>query len=227
MRKAVSFGRARACRTRLRSSGGTPLISRSMAKSSASRTSASAAIGEDRKSTRLNSSHLGISYAVFCLILRLPRSPLFPYTTLFRSGKGAVRREASLLSFEPDAQGRQLRKGSRLPHPSSFVGWHPLDLALDGEELSEPHECFGSDRRRSEEHTSELQSLRHLVCRLLLDPATSQISALSLHDALPIWQGCCPKRGLVAELRARCARPSASEGLALAAPVFVRRVAPP
>ena len=46
---------------------------------------------EDRKSTRLNSSHLGISYAVFCLkkvflmIRRPPRSTLFPYTTLFRS----------------------------------------------------------------------------------------------------------------------------------------------
>ena len=45
----------------------------------------------DRKSTRLNSSHLGISYAVFCLkkiflmIRRPPRSTLFPYTTLFRS----------------------------------------------------------------------------------------------------------------------------------------------
>src|SRR5690348_15010668 len=39
----------------------------------------------DRKSTRLNSSHPSISYAVFCLIRRPPRSTLFPYTTLFRS----------------------------------------------------------------------------------------------------------------------------------------------
>ena len=45
----------------------------------------------DRKSTRLNSSHQIISYAVFCLkkiflmIRRPPRSTLFPYTTLFRS----------------------------------------------------------------------------------------------------------------------------------------------
>src|ERR1039458_8737724 len=44
---------------------------------------------------------------------------------------------------------------------------------------------------RSEEHTSELQSLRHLVCRLLLynDPATAEIYTLSLHDALPICDG--------------------------------------
>src|SRR5437899_2748676 len=44
-----------------------------------------AASAADRKSTRLNSSHLGISYAVFCLRLPPPHSTLFPYTTLFRS----------------------------------------------------------------------------------------------------------------------------------------------
>src|SRR5438045_1825949 len=43
-------------------------------------------------------------------------------------------------------------------------------------------ECIGS---RSEEHTSELQSLRHLVCRLLPPPASTV--RLPLHDALPIW----------------------------------------
>src|SRR5262245_42560794 len=42
-------------------------------------------VRKDRKSTRLNSSHLGISYAVFCLMPRPPISTLFPYTTLFRS----------------------------------------------------------------------------------------------------------------------------------------------
>src|SRR5690348_2479194 len=40
---------------------------------------------QDRKSTRLNSSHPSISYAVFCLRRRPPCSTLFPYTTLFRS----------------------------------------------------------------------------------------------------------------------------------------------
>src|SRR5262245_14226454 len=39
----------------------------------------------DRKSTRLNSSHLGISYAVFCLLYLRSRSTPSPYTTLFRS----------------------------------------------------------------------------------------------------------------------------------------------
>src|SRR5215510_10838311 len=60
--------------------------------------------GKDRKSTRLNSSHVAISYAVFCLkkkscfasiffflmIRRPPRSTLFPYTTLFRSSPPPV-----------------------------------------------------------------------------------------------------------------------------------------
>src|SRR5690625_3720056 len=41
---------------------------------------------KDRKSTRLNSSHVAISYAVFCLLLCTSSSTLFPYTTLFRSG---------------------------------------------------------------------------------------------------------------------------------------------
>src|SRR5262245_13524603 len=44
--------------------------------------------------------------------------------------------------------------------------------------------CFS----RSEEHTSELQSLRHLVCRLLLDSACTSSYTLSLHDALPIFR---------------------------------------
>src|SRR5437899_4925546 len=66
------------------------------------------------------------------MIRRPPRSTLFPYTTLFRSGLGC--------SPLDDAA---------YPAPSSC-----LDLV---------------QRYRSEEHTSELQSLRHLVCRLLLE----------------------------------------------------------
>src|ERR1035441_5586976 len=53
---------------------------------------------------------------------------------------------------------------------------------------SEVWRSFTRAPARSEEHTSELQSLRHLVCRLLLetDTATTEIYTLSLHDALPI-----------------------------------------
>src|SRR3712207_7043721 len=80
------------------------------------------------------------------MIRRPPRSTLFPYTTLFRS-----RRRRS-----PDRiQGRDLvarhRDHGRLEDPG---GLRP-GLRLDG--------------RRSEEHTSELQSRQYLVCRLLLE----------------------------------------------------------
>src|SRR5262245_22463073 len=57
----------------------------------------------------------------------------------------------------------------------------PLDLA-DRLSLAVDPSPAASDR--SEEHTSELQSLRHLVCRLR--PAASLRYPLSLHDALPI-----------------------------------------
>src|ERR1039458_3325794 len=47
--------------------------------------------------------------------------------------------------------------------------------------------CSVGQSSRSEEHTSELQSLRHLACRLLLETGSSDIYTLSLHAALPIW----------------------------------------
>src|ERR1035441_3905041 len=112
----------------------------------------------DRKSTRLNSSHLGISYAVFCLLRRHPRSTLFPYTTLFRS-----------LHPRADRLGHRQHRGALRANGGPFFG----------------------PNHRSEEHTSELQSLRHLVCRLLLATATPEIYTLSLHDALPISSPSC------------------------------------
>src|SRR2546422_8025424 len=83
------------------------------------------------------------------MIGRPPRSPLFPYTTLFRS----VLADPA----EPGAGGEvALEDGARVHgHPPASVG--PRELA---EARSE---------RRSEEHTSELQSRLHLVCRLLLE----------------------------------------------------------
>src|SRR5690242_20174353 len=51
----------------------------------------------DRKSTRLNSSHMSISYAVFCLLRRPPPPTLFPYTTLFRSAASAPSRRTNML----------------------------------------------------------------------------------------------------------------------------------
>src|SRR5262245_62665829 len=91
-------------------------------------------------------------------MLRLPpRSTLFPYTTLFRSPQtrhsdcdqgGQTRLSAAPLARAgrcPDGASSQCLSGKRNPHGADRL------------------------RRRSEEHTSELQSLRHLVCRLLLE----------------------------------------------------------
>src|SRR2546422_5121477 len=76
------------------------------------------------------------------MIRRPPRSTLFPYTTLFRSGPDVAARAAD-------------------HHPIEV-----LDPLLGGEPLADLDEQLGL---RSEEHTSELQSRLHLVCRLLLE----------------------------------------------------------
>src|SRR2546422_5320731 len=78
------------------------------------------------------------------MIRRPPRSTLFPYTTLFRSVP--------------------IRKPGKLP-----AGRGRVEYALEyGTDALEMHrDALGSGR--SEEHTSELQSRLHLVCRLLLE----------------------------------------------------------
>src|SRR2546422_8921846 len=83
--------------------------------------------------------HFYLLFFFFLMIRRPPRSTLFPYTTLFRSDV-----------LRPGLRARGLRRVRRLPRRD------------------------GAGRRRlgggrSEEHTSELQSRLHLVCRLLLE----------------------------------------------------------
>src|SRR2546425_7057974 len=83
------------------------------------------------------------------MIRRPPRSTLFPYTTLFRSGRlGRIR----VLPACPAHGQRRLRLPGGRPDVSR------------SEELFERAKAV-----RSEEHTSELQSLAYLVCRLLLE----------------------------------------------------------
>src|SRR3712207_7690947 len=96
------------------------------------------------------------------MIRRPPRSTLFPYTTLFRSrdarfqpriGQDEKSRERGLRGDPQDGKKRE-REQDRLPE-------HP------------------AERRRSEEHTSELQSRQYLVCRLLLEKKTTSLSYIS------------------------------------------------
>src|SRR5438445_420730 len=140
----------------------------------------------DRKSTRLNSSHANISYAVFCSILRPPCSTLFPYTTLFRSERAVDRHPALLHRVFRGGVVPQLCAGGSVEalvvpaHQSLEEGVFPREDARD-----QPCVIL-SWCGRSEEHTSELQSRQYLVCRLLLDSPTTLFYTLSLHDALPI-----------------------------------------
>src|SRR2546429_4722412 len=97
------------------------------------------------------------------MIRRPPRSTLFPYTTLFRS--------------------------DRVPHGGVHAGGLGRDRQ-PGAARREPHHSaavlpLGRHLVRSEEHTSELQSRLHLVCRLLLEtkkPAVT-VTYLTLHAA--------------------------------------------
>src|SRR3712207_8833083 len=93
----------------------------------------------------------------FLMIRRPPRSTLFPYTTLFRS---------------PAGQGRLRRRDQREPRPP--------------EEERDPHSSRPpGPPRRSEEHTSELQSRQYLVCRLLLEKKTNNYTTTLQLPTIP------------------------------------------
>src|SRR5688500_6607234 len=140
--------------------------------------------GRDRKSTRLNSSHLVISYAVFCH--RPPRPTLFPYTTLFRSGT----RYSPWAISPPRARSRSFatarrRRRRRSATTCTCTTTRSTSCATSISSIRRAPIPSSGWRKRSEEHTSELQSPCNLVCRLL--PPPSAPYTLPLHDALPIW----------------------------------------
>src|SRR5258707_8254341 len=94
------------------------------------------------------------------MIRRPPRSTLFPYTTLFRSNTLVHFR------FNPEYKAQRGRHGEG----SNKTGREGVDVLLKvpvGTILYDDE--TGTFSRRSEEHTSELQSRQYLVCRLLLE----------------------------------------------------------
>src|SRR5438034_519934 len=138
---------------------------------------------QDRKSTRLNSSHTVISYAVFCRHHRALHS--FPTTTLFRSLPRTLAERLARRAFERDRARCPITAGGTPALPpdppstaafsaASPVGWLPPTRRWPSRPLP----------ARSEEHTSELQSHSDLVCRLLPPPPSSAL--FPYHDALPI-----------------------------------------
>src|SRR3712207_8687715 len=99
------------------------------------------------------------------MIRRPPRSTLFPYTTLFRSWN-----RDSGFDFVPAAKPRRERRRADHRRGHQRVSFDPATFAP-------AHFLWGYNdgvatvtlNRRSEEHTSELQSRQYLVCRLLLE----------------------------------------------------------
>src|SRR5258708_23081818 len=92
------------------------------------------------------------------MIRRPPRSTLFPYTTLFRSKKRGDRCGVGLEGALTQIFEREQEEGL------VFTDRAIKDAAVQ----TRPSSCSRS-KIRSEEHTSELQSPDHLVCRLLLE----------------------------------------------------------
>src|SRR5947199_4960942 len=94
------------------------------------------------------------------MIRRPPRSTLFPYTTLFRSSAPCASNQ-SKISFSAKS----------IERCSSVVPSIGVQCMPERPSFGQPN-----SGGRSEEHTSELQSLRHLVCRLLLEKKKKKIN---------------------------------------------------
>src|SRR5260370_2571030 len=103
-------------------------------------------------------------YFFFLMIRRPPRSTLFPYTTLFRSAAAFASKNLY------NAANYELRQV--FIHEGRFILYNQLD-------------------KRSEEHTSELQSHLNLVCRLLLEKKKRKIP---VHSKKYIYVQTSPKR---------------------------------
>src|SRR2546422_3122849 len=95
------------------------------------------------------------------MIRRPPRSTLFPYTTLFRSAPLARPGDGVLSLGDSDGRLREDARRGEPPRGRRRECWLGPRQGLRGEG------ALGA--LRSEEHTSELQSRLHLVCRLLLE----------------------------------------------------------
>src|SRR2546422_8555091 len=102
------------------------------------------------------------------MIRRPPRSTLFPYTTLFRSTEQRIDSQvivdAGPSGKRPTGRARALRT--------------PAVFEVDGDQIA----------KRSEEHTSELQSRLHLVCRLLLEKKKNERTTFTLRT--PFREAC-------------------------------------
>src|SRR3712207_7228409 len=101
------------------------------------------------------------------MIRRPPRSPLFPYTTLFRSRYAATLHDVGKIGI-PDAV--WLKPGRLTDHERKMLEQHTeIGAHILSGSRSPILRLAEQIARRSEEHTSELQSRQYIVCRLLLE----------------------------------------------------------
>src|SRR5687767_15846836 len=108
----------------------------------------------------LSLSHLYLLFFFFLMIRRPPRSTLFPYTTLFRS-VSAIRRAEYVPSPVPPFLSVAYFSKKRSRNAAGTAPRLRTRTAASSTSMNTTD--------RSEEHTSELQSLAYLVCRLLLE----------------------------------------------------------
>src|SRR5207253_10856807 len=105
-----------------------------------------------------------LNHPLFCyLIRRHPRSPLFPYTTLFRSRRNLPSSSKSSVPGFSASKISGCGSGARLRSPG-----------VSSRSRRKRAPAASSTLPRSEEHTSELQSRGQLVCRLLLEKKNRQ-----------------------------------------------------
>src|SRR3712207_8197526 len=100
------------------------------------------------------------------MIRRPPRSTLFPYTTLFRSRVERIQRQIASTT----AQWELLHRKLETLETARVVESHAAVLFQLDKQIA--------DAKRSEEHTSELQSRQYLVCRLLLEKKKNESTLL-------------------------------------------------
>src|SRR5690348_1980442 len=163
-------------------------------------TRVSRATGRDRKSTRLNSSHPSISYAVFCLkysatpeIYTLSLHDALPIWRLTSTSSYNLDNDKEYWELTAADGTKYIFGRTTIPGQTGDTQsvWY---VPVAGNDAGEP--CHGA---RSEEHTSELQSPVHLVCRLLLEVfshprdlhsfPTRRSSDLAAHQHLVVQPG--------------------------------------
>src|SRR5688572_78898 len=161
----------------------------------------------DRKSTRLNSSHSQISYAVFCLKCYRAHRDLPSFPTRRSSDLSLTAADARRPEPEPLLLAAQrVQQVDRDAGAACRQRMPDCDCAAARVGARAVETELAQSQSRSEEHTSELQSQSNLVCRLLLEmlprpPRPPLFPYTTLFRSLPDRRRCTPTRARTASAR--------------------------